>query len=112
VKHNSDLAAWLASLVSVLTLFGAIILAWHSLGVRIAVLELQAVDARADHQTVEKLKSVILAKNPDTLQILGTKAAVHTFGVKMFEAGVAADAAEMPAPYSHGARTAAAPEKK
>jgi len=93
---TSDLAAWIASLVSVLTLFGAIILAWHSLGVRIAVLELQAADARADHATLEKLKSVVLAKNPDTLPVLGAKAPVHDFGFKMFDVGVAADAAEMP----------------
>jgi hypothetical protein len=98
VETKSNLAAWIGSTVSVLTLFGAVILAWHSLGVRIAVLELQATDAKADHQTLEKLKSVILAKNPDTLQMLGSKSqsAVHNFGVKMFEAGVAADAAEMP----------------
>ena len=98
METKSNLAAWIGSTVSVLTLFGAVILAWHSLGVRIAVLELQATDAKADHQTLEKLKSVILAKNPDTLQMLGSKSqsAVHNFGVKMFEAGVAADAAEMP----------------
>ena len=111
MRRKSDLAAWIASLVSVLTLFGAIILAWHSLGVRIAVLELQAVDARTDHQTIEKLKSVILAKNPDTLQMLGNKAAVHNFGVKMFEAGVAADAAETPA-LTPPPPAAAVPEKK
>jgi hypothetical protein len=96
VETKPNLAAWIGSTVSVLTLFGAIILAWHALGVRIAVLELQAAEAKADHQTLEKLKSVILAKNPDTLQMLGTKSAVHEFGARMFEAGVAADQAEMP----------------
>ena len=90
----------LGNLISLGLLLLALVGAWHALDTKITVLELQAVDAKADHATLETLKAIIGNKIPDTLpMLLNTKSqtsVVHTFGQKMFEAGVAADAAEMP----------------
>jgi hypothetical protein len=90
----------LGNLISLGLLLLALVGAWHALDTKITVLQLQAVDAKADHATLETLKAIIGNKIPDTLpMLLNTKSqtsVVHTFGQKMFEAGVAADAAEMP----------------
>jgi hypothetical protein len=89
----------LGNLISLALLLLALVGAWHALDTKITVLQLQAVDAKADHATLETLKLIIANKIPDTLPMLNTKSqtsVVHTFGQKMFEAGVAADAAEMP----------------
>ena len=109
----------LGNLISLGLLLLALVGALHALDTKITVLELQAVDAKADHATLETLKAIIGNKIPDTLpMLLNTKSqtsVVHTFGQKMFEAGVAADAAEMPRvekDFPRMEKTPAAAEKK
>jgi hypothetical protein len=106
----------LGNLISLALLLLALVGAWHALDTKITVLELQAVDAKADHATLETLKAIIGNKIPDTLpMLLNTKSqtsVVHTFGQKMFEAGVAADAAEMPRGPGAPVPTAPVPAEK
>ena len=94
--NKSELATWISSIVSLLILLGAIGGSWYSVSTRITVLELEAADAKADHLMVEKLKSVILTQDPQTLPILGAKSPVHTFGWKLSGSDLPADAAQMP----------------
>jgi len=95
VKDNLSIS--LGNALSVIVLLLAIAGSWYSLSTRVTVLELQAKDAAEDRKIIEKLKSVILASDPASLPILGTRSHVHEFGWKP-SAGVAADAAEMPKP--------------
>src|ERR1039458_2496854 len=76
----------LGNLISLGLLLLAVVGAWHALDTKITVLQLQAVDAKADHATLETLKAIIGNKIPDTLpMLLNTKSqssVVHTFGQK------------------------------
>src|ERR1017187_6877662 len=76
----------LGNLISLGLLLLALVGTWHALDTKITVLQLQAIDAKADHATLETLKLIIANKIPDALPMLGTKSqtsVVHTFGQKM-----------------------------
>ena len=86
-----------ANALSVIVLLGAIFASWYSVAGRVHELESQAAECKSDHLRIENLQKIMAVKNPDQLpNLLGTKSAVHEFGARMFEAGVAADQAEMP----------------
>src|ERR1039458_2836517 len=60
----------LGNLISLGLLLLAVVGAWHALDTKITVLELQAIDAKADHATLETLKAIIGNKIPDTQGML------------------------------------------
>jgi hypothetical protein len=71
-----------------LALLGAIAGAWHSLDTRLTILELHAVESKADHARIDKMQEV------------STRTKVHEFGLPTpvldLAGTAAADAAATP----------------
>ena|ERR1035437_6920786 len=85
MKARFDTTISLGSLVSMLALLGAIAGAWHSLDTRLTILELHAVESKADHARIDKLQDFMLTKNPDLLPLVGTKTKVTILELQALE---------------------------